>query len=144
VGILGAALAGTVLWALAMFGPATTYVHQGTHVPILLAGVLPMAWLAGRGATGAVAAGVLVAVQATLLLVVYLPTDSPGPLDTGALWVAVVGAAACGLGILLRGSSGPARPPSGAPPRPAAPAFPMTAPLPALPPPPAAAAPPSR
>lgn len=89
VGILGAALAGTVLWALAMFGPATTYVHQGTHVPILLAGVLPMAWLAGRGATGAVAAGVLVAAQATLLLVVYLPTDSPGPLDTGALWVAV-------------------------------------------------------
>ena len=46
--MLVAALGSTALWSLAMFGPGTTYLHQGSHVPVLLACVLPVAWLADR------------------------------------------------------------------------------------------------
>lgn len=133
-GILAAAFAGIVLWALAMFGPGTTYVHQGTHVPLLLAGVLPVAWLAGRGSLGAAASAALLAAQTVLLLIVYLPTDSPGPLHVGSLSVALLGTAACVIGTLSARARGSDRtradPPSAA----ATPASPRTAPLQAQPP----------
>jgi hypothetical protein len=99
--VLVAALGSTVLWSLAMFGPGTTYLHQGSHVPVLLACVLPVAWLAGRGnRLCRVAAVALVAGQVAMAARLYLPTGTSGPLDTGALSALAVGVVLCTLGVV--------------------------------------------
>jgi hypothetical protein len=59
-----------VLWALALFGPATTYVHSGSHVFILIALAAPLAWLIERHP---VAGALVTAVGVTFFLAVYVP-----------------------------------------------------------------------
>jgi hypothetical protein len=74
-GLLLACGAGIVLWCLVLFGPGTTWVHSGSHVPILLATCLPMAWLIDRTPRWA---GLLGIAQLGLLALLYVPHNYPG------------------------------------------------------------------
>jgi hypothetical protein len=63
-------LVSIVLWALALFGPATTYVHHGSHVFILIALAAPLAWLVDRRP---VAGALVTAAGVVFCLVTYAP-----------------------------------------------------------------------
>jgi hypothetical protein len=74
-GLLLASGVGLVMWCLLLFGPGTTYVHSGSHVPILLATCLPVAWWIDRRPAWA---GALGGVQLALLALLYVPHNYPG------------------------------------------------------------------
>lgn len=74
-GLLVACGAGVLLWCLVLFGPGTTWVHSGSHVPIILATCLPMAWLVDRSPRWA---GLLGIAQLGLLALLYVPHNYPG------------------------------------------------------------------
>lgn len=82
-GLLVACGAAVLLWCLVLFGPATTWVHSGSHVPIVLGTCLPMAWLIDRSVAWA---GVLGVAQLGVLALLYLRPNYPGELS----WQAVV------------------------------------------------------
>jgi hypothetical protein len=74
-GLMVACGAAVVVWCLVLFGPGTTWVHSGTHVPILLATCLPMAWLIDRAPRWA---GLLGIAQLGVLALLYIPHNYPG------------------------------------------------------------------
>jgi hypothetical protein len=88
--LIGAVAAGLLVWALLMYGPGTTYLHQGSHLPVILLLALPTAWTAVRWP---VTTAVLVVLQAALLLVTYGPDlISQGRLSPLAVAMVAVGA----------------------------------------------------
>jgi hypothetical protein len=68
--LLAFGLVSIVLWALALFGPATTFVHHGSHVFILIALAAPLAWLVERRP---VAGALVTAAGVAFCLFTYAP-----------------------------------------------------------------------
>lgn len=99
--LVGVLVAGVVGWCLLMFGPRTTVTHQGTYAFALM-GVMA---LVGAGAFFSVrATTVVVALQAVVTLVVYVPalpiarvewTQSAHPAKQALVVLAV-----CGIGMI--------------------------------------------
>ncbi len=113
--LLGASVLSVLIWAMVMFGPSTTVVHHSTHVVILVALALPMAWLADRrpwAAALVTAAGV---VHCLLTYVPFMSYDgswvqvgtvtavlgAEGPMSRRAIAVGLVGAALVALAYWL-------------------------------------------
>lgn len=88
-----------VVWAMVLFGPATTYVHHGSHVPILLALAAPLAWTVDRfPRTGALVGGF----GLLLCLVAYVPYfHLTAPLSARAVAVAALGVVCAVVAFLL-------------------------------------------
>jgi hypothetical protein len=77
-----------VAWALIMFGPATTLVHQGSHVWLLILLTVPVAWLALHSEW---AAWILVALQGSLALCFLAPPWVPSSLRPWGLATLLAG-----------------------------------------------------
>lgn len=89
VALLMAACAAAVLfWALLMFGPDSTSIHQGTHLVIILPLMLPIAWVASRWRWIAL---VVLALQATLFLKTYAPLLGATDMNLRALATLLAG-----------------------------------------------------
>lgn len=100
-------LVSVVLWTTVMFGPATTVLHQGSHVFVLIALGAPIAWLADRmPRTGAVVLLLGLAWSTIVALPFVAYENHPGhtlPLSSRAIQVTVVGAVVVAAAFLLRG-----------------------------------------
>jgi len=83
-----------VAWAVIMFGPATTLVHQGSHVWIVILLTVPVGWLALHWEW---AGWIVVALQGCLALLLLAPAWVPGE-------VRPVGVATLLAGLLLLGA----------------------------------------
>jgi 4-amino-4-deoxy-L-arabinose transferase-like glycosyltransferase len=114
--LVGAGIGSLVPWALVMFGPGTTFVHHGSHVFILIALAVPLAWLTDRWR---LAGAVVTAAGVALAVVTYLPYiaipgpwgDFPavdGPISRRALALAAVGAICVAVSFFLPASFLPA------------------------------------
>jgi hypothetical protein len=83
-----ATLPSLLAWVLIMFGPASTVVHQGSHVWIVILLTVPVAWLALRSDR---AGWVVVALQGGLALYFLAPSWAPSPLRPWGLATLVAG-----------------------------------------------------
>jgi hypothetical protein len=103
--IVAACLAAIAAWAVAMFVPGSTIVHQGAHGWLLLLISVPMAWLTDRVRTAALS---IVTAQALLTLVVYVPGRPGESLSLAAVVVGVAGVLLMigGVATTIRGESG--------------------------------------
>ncbi|MCW2904277.1 MAG: hypothetical protein JWO67_6542 [Streptosporangiaceae bacterium] len=93
VGLLVASALSLLVWALVLFGPGATFLHVSPLSPLLLALLLPAAWVAERSEPWM---WHLVVLQAVLLLATYAPTMHGGSLARSA-----VAAITVGFGLLL-------------------------------------------
>ncbi len=96
--VIAVCLACILFWALLMFTPGSTLVHQGSHVWVLLLLAAPFAWTLRRHRAIALA---LLAVQAVLFGLVYLPEPAAGTLNPLAVVTGVIGVAAMVAALLL-------------------------------------------
>lgn len=89
-----ATLPSLVAWALIMFGPATTLVHQGSHVWLLILLTAPVAWLALHREW---AAWVVVALQGLLAFSFLAPPWVPSDLRPWGLATLLAGLLLAGV-----------------------------------------------
>lgn len=102
--VLGLGVAATVFWALAMYGPATTVIHQGSYATMILLWV----GLAGVAAHWPRLGAALAAAQVVYFGAVWgldMP-DTPGPLAVPDAVLAAV-AATTVLAVLWRAGTAP-------------------------------------
>jgi hypothetical protein len=86
-------------WCLVMYGPSTTTIHQGSHVPLLLLMAVPVAWCAARRPR---LTALLIPVQFALLGVTYGPPGAgEGAISPLAVGVLVLGGLASVAALLL-------------------------------------------
>jgi hypothetical protein len=100
----GATLPSLGAWALIMFGPATTLVHQGSHVWIVILLTVPVAWLALHSEW---AAWIVVALQGWLALYFLAPPWNSSGLRPWGLATLLAGLLLVGAAhALARGGEG--------------------------------------
>jgi hypothetical protein len=98
VRLLAVSLLGMILWALALWGPGTTWLHVSPLAPLFLVYLLPTAWVAGRRP---VLGWALLLLQVALLLLTYAPgrDGDSAPLSMGAVVAVVLGLSVVVLAI---------------------------------------------
>jgi hypothetical protein len=89
-----------VFWCLLMFLPASTVVHQGSQVWLLLLLAAPLAWISTRHPRLAV---VIVVVELAFTLLFYLGMYGATRLSGGALVLSLAGILVCVVAVLLVG-----------------------------------------